>query len=172
MKSTELYAVLREEVGPWARAQGFRRAKSMLSWYRACQDEMLVFWFQASSYGWDPYTGSQFTVEFQRNPEPVVGKGLKRERIGRLLDDSQREQLRELQNLVIAALPHPPRDHFMFMSGEQVATHYRRRFEPVTRPYTTLDDIWLRYHDLSHVQMWGRFVLGVLPCCVEQVERW
>ena len=34
MRSTEVYRVLREQIAPWAEAEGFKRGKSLLSWYR------------------------------------------------------------------------------------------------------------------------------------------
>ncbi len=171
MKSTEVYKLLREEVGPWTKAQGFKRAKSMLSWYRPLKDKHIVFWFQVSQSGWDAFAGSQFTVEFQLSHDPNVGAGLRRERIGKLLNDSVREELRGIQNGVILSLPKPPADYFILQLPE-LREHYLQKFEPVIEPYSQNTDIWLRYHTSDHVCRWGRFVLQQLPQCIKQVEEW
>ncbi len=65
MKSPEVYRLLREDIGPWAKGQGLKRAKAMLSYYRAHGGEHTVFWFQVSQGGWGDYPGSKFTVELK-----------------------------------------------------------------------------------------------------------
>ena len=172
MKSTEAYKLLREEMGPWTKAQGFKRAKSMLSWYRPHKDKHIVFWFQVSKSGWDAFAGSQFTVEFQLSHDPIVGAGDRRERLGKLLSDSVREELRGIQNSVILSLPKPPADYFIFQLSENIQTWYLRGFEPVTEPYSQNTDIWLRYYTSYHVRRWGQFVLQQLPQCIKQAEEW
>jgi hypothetical protein len=171
MKSNEVYALLREEVAPWAKEQGFRRTRSVLSWTRPHRAENLVFWFQITGDGWDAYAGSRFTVEFALSSEPVVYTGRARQRIGRLLDDEARERLRQIQNSVISSLTLPPKDYYALHVSNMVTDWYLSKFEPIQHPYST-SDIWLRYHDPEHVQAWGRFIVGLLPSCIEQVERW
>ena len=97
----------------------------MLSWWRPHGELCLVFWFQVSQHGWDPYAGSELTIEFQLSDEPIVGtSSVRRERFGRLLHNSAREDLRQIQNRVIASLRRPPPDdpsrsysRAMFRSG-------------------------------------------------------
>ena len=61
----------------------------MASWCKPYGDQFLVFWFQCSSDGWDPYAGSQFTVEFQIANRPVLGLGVNRKRLALLLTEDQ-----------------------------------------------------------------------------------
>src|SRR4051812_27148902 len=111
MKATEVYSRLRDDIGPWAKAQGFQRAKTMLSWHRPYHEHHLVFWFQVSRDGWDDYAGSKFTVELQLSEEPIVGEVSSfRRRLGEFLDDSFREEVRGIQNKIISSLTLPPRD--------------------------------------------------------------
>src|SRR5258706_12863523 len=172
MKSTEAYKLLRDEVGPWAKAQGFKRAKSMLSWYRPHKNMHIVFWFQVSQSGSDAFAGSQFTVEFQLSHDPIVGAGPHRQRLGKPLSDSSREELRGIQNGVILSLPKPPSDHFILQLSGDLREWYLKGFHPVTEPYSQNTDIWLRYHTDDHVRRWGQFVLQQLPQCIKQVEEW
>ena len=173
MKSTELYAILRQEVGPWAKEEGFRRAKAMLSWWRPYGDLFVVFWFQAWQHGWDNYAGSKFTVEFQIGPEPAVGWfEIRRARLPRLLDEQAREVLRLRQNEVISALPRPPANHPFLHAPGNVPHYYLSQFDTVDRPYAADFDIWLRYYSAEDVHAWGQFVRQHLPHCIEQVEGW
>jgi hypothetical protein len=173
MKSTEVYKLLREEVGPWSKEQGFRPAKTMLSWHRPYKDKHIVFWFQVSRDGWDAFAGSKLTVEFQLSTEPVVGsKSIRRQRFGEFLSDSTREELRAIQNSIISSLPKPPSDHLILQLPGNVRDWYLRGFQPVPAPYSQGADIWLRYHTSDHVRNWARFVLRQLPECVSQVEEW
>lgn len=171
MKSSEVYSILRDELGPWAKAQGFKRERSMLSWSRPSGDEFVTFWFQVSQGGWDPYSGSQFTMEFQRGSDSRVGTGGKRERLSRMLDDANRERMRQIQNRVIAALPRPPRNR-MALAGAEVNAWYLRQFDQVARPYSAQDDVWMRYGNPSDVEEWARFICPLVPACLSQVDAW
>lgn len=164
MKSTEVYALLRTEIAPWAKVQGFKRTKSALGWTRPHGTANVDFWFQITRDGWDPYAGSRFTVNFT----PVTGRAFTR--IGHLLDDEGRERLRQIQNRVIASLQPPPKDYYALQIDAQTAEWYRRKFRPIEHPYSSADDVWLRYHEPEHVLAWGRFLLEVLPSCIRQVE--
>ena len=54
MKSTAVYRQIRDVLGPWFKANGFKRAKGMLSWVRPAGSQFLVVWVQISQHGWDP----------------------------------------------------------------------------------------------------------------------
>jgi hypothetical protein len=170
MKSTEVYKILREEIGPWSKAHDFKPTKTLLSWFRPIEDRNLVFWFQISRDGWDAYAGSKFTVEFQISKEPIVGAAaFKRQRIGKLLTDSALEELLKIQNSVIGSLHKPQSDHPFLQ--ESTREWYLQKFQLLNSPYQQNSDIWLRYHTADHIRSWGQFVLRQLPACLEQMER-
>ena len=173
MKSTVVYKLLREEIGSWAKAEGFKRAKTMLSWYRPYKEMHIVFWFQISRDGWDEYAGSSFTFEFQLSREPDVGVlSVRRERLGKLLDDSAREELRKIQNNVIQSLPKPPSDYYILHLPEDSKRWYQKKFQTITEPFPQNYDIWLRYHTSFHVSEWGQFVCKHIPQCIRSVQEW
>lgn len=173
MKSTEVYRLLRNEIGPWSKEQGFKRGKAMLSWHRPSNGMHVVFWFQVSCDGWDAYAGSQFTVEFQLSREPEVGApSVCRQRIAEFLDDNSREEVRKIQNSVVKALPKPPPNHPILQMPENVRKWYIKRFDLMTEPYLPGDDVWFRYHTDVQVQNWGQFVLKNLPVCIRRAEQW
>jgi hypothetical protein len=173
MKSPTVYATLREHLAPEMRNAGFKRAKAMLSWVRAQQDRYLVVWCQVSQDGWDSYAGSKFTVEFQLSYEPIVGaRDIRRQRLPKMLDDGGREEIRTIQNEVIASLLYPPAHHPTLHISEGVRAWYLEQFRRIDHPHSNLDDIWFRYASEKHLATWAQFIIRKLPGCLEQAETW
>lgn len=165
MKSTEVYSIVRSALGPWCKQQGFKRTKGgMLGWYRPVGNWFVLFWFQVSLDGWDPYAGSKFIVEFQISDEPRIGslRAVHRSRLPKYLSDDQLERVRELQNRVIARLEKPKRDYHIFQMPENIVTWYLAKFDAVSKRYTQSNDVWLRYRYAEDVEQWAYFIKGVL----------
>jgi hypothetical protein len=173
MKSPEVYAQLRTELAPWFKANGFKRAKGLLSWSRPHGDAHVVVWCQISQDGWDNYAGSKFVVEFQRSTEPIVGAHpARRQRLASLLSPADREYVRTIQNAVIASLGRPPKSHPALQVSPSVTEWYLGQFNQVAEPYPERHDIWLRYASPQHVDQWAKFILQKLPECIGAVEAW
>ena len=153
MKSTEVYRLLRLGLSPVLKSLGFKREKSFLSWARRRGDKYTVLWCQISRDGWDEYVGSQFTLEFQRSVDSAVGsRSTQRKRIAKLLSDTQREDVRLVQNNIVATLRHPPANYFKLSVSPEVTQWYLAKFEQDTTPYPHNHDIWLRYAKTEHVE--------------------
>jgi len=173
MKSVQVYSVLRKRLAPAFKANGFKRSKTMLSWVRPQSELFLGAWCQVDQRGWDDYAGSKFVVEFQIGYEPVIGgRTIRRERIGRMLNDDDRGTIRALQNDVIAKLTRPPKGHALLHVGEDVRTWYLKQFEPIEQPYSQRDDIWFRYKDADDLAKWAQFLMTKLPEVIQQTESW
>jgi len=173
MKSSEVYAILKQELDPLLKASGFKRAKSLLSWSRPHDGQHIVVWCQVSQDGWDDFAGSKFVVEFQRSGEPIVGAHpARRQRLASLLADGEREEIRRIQNAVISNLRRPAPTHPNLHISPEVTKSYLAKFELVREPYPERHDIWLRYAMAEHVHNWGRFVAEKLPGCVRELESW
>ncbi|WP_172205396.1 hypothetical protein [Niveibacterium sp. COAC-50] len=173
MKSTEVYALLKSELGPWFKAAGFKRADTFLSWSRPHGNLHITAWCQVSRDGWDEYSGSKFVVEFQLAPDPIVGaSATRRQRLARLLTPEQREAARRIENEVIASLKRPPKTHPSLHVSPEVTRWYLAKFDTVSAPYPEGHDIWLRYAKPEHVSGWAQFILPLLPGCVSAVEAW
>jgi hypothetical protein len=173
MKSTEAYRVLRTHLAPIFQDAGFKRAKALLSWMRPQRGRYLVVWCQVSQSGWDDCAGSQFTVEFQLSDEAIVGaKSVRRGRFPKMLDDSGREEIRTIQNGVIASLQRPPANHPLLHAGETIPAYYLKDFQRIDQPYSERDDIWLRYGCEEHLVTWARLIINHLPSCLKQAEAW
>ena len=171
MKSTEVYSLLKSEIGPWLKAEGFKRAGSLLSWCRPSGDSYTVLWFQVSRDGWDAYAGSRFAVEFQRSAEPLVGaKSSARGRIASFLSASEREDVRAIQNSIVAEFQTPPKTHPPLNITPEISEWYLSNFKIATEPYPDRDDIWFHYSKPEHVRTWSRFILSKLPDCIAAIE--
>src|SRR5260221_7475311 len=146
MKSTEVYRLLKLRLSPVLKSLGFKREKAFLSWARKRNDRYTVVWCQVSRDDWDEYEGSQFTVEFQDSVESAVGsRSTLRKRIGKLLSDRQREEVRSIQNRIVASLRHPPANYFKLSVSPAVTQWYLAKFEQDKLPYPPDHDIWLPY---------------------------
>jgi len=173
VKSTDVYAQLRAALGPWFKSEGFVRAKGLLSWCRRRGDRYTVVWCQISQDGWEPYAGSKFIVQFQRSLEPIVGfYPSPSRRLASLLTAEEREEVRAIQNSIIAELRQPPPNHPAFQISENVTAWYREQFRLVEKPYSDRHDVWFRYSSNEHVDRWSQFILGKLATCVRTVEAW
>jgi hypothetical protein len=172
MKASELYAALKDEIGPWCKANGFKRGSATLSWTRPEAGKHLTFWCQNTGMPWDDYAGGKFVVEFQFSKTPRVGTGslAERGRLHKLIDAAGREEIRRIQNSVIASLTKPPRDHLLLrMTRPETQRWFLREFEPVSEPYDEKLDLWFRYRTAEQIREWGRFVVRQLPTCLRTI---
>lgn len=170
MKSREVYRLLHGIVGPWCKAMGFARGRSLLSYHRPAGAGHEMFWFQCSQSGWDPHAGSKFTLELQWASEPVLGAyASQRERFGRLMSGDELEQVRFLQNVVIRDLVPPPADHWIHTAESGLRAHYLSSFARDHEPYGPRDDVWLRYASEADVRRGGP---SFCRCCRRYWRGW
>lgn len=162
MKSAEVHSTIGQVVGPWCKAQGFTRTKSgCLGFFKPMGDTYLLFFVQLSKYGWNPFTGNDFVVEFQLWPDPRIARGHSdsRQRLSRHLDARLLEEARRIQNVVIAGLPPlPPGQMTTGVASSEIAP-----IHPVGKPYAKDFDVWMRYLTEDDVRRWAEFLLEQLP---------
>ena len=173
MKSTEVYSLLKSELAALFKSAGFKRTKGLLGWSRTYGDAHTVVWCQVSQDGWDAYAGSKFTVELQRSPEPLIGGwNARRQRFAGFLSKEEREEVRAIQNSVIAGLPRPPANHPVLHISEEVAEWYLKQFKAVSGPYLEGHDIWFRCASPEQVIRWARFIHDKIPDWINVAEGW
>jgi hypothetical protein len=171
MKSPEVYAGIRDVLGPSLKSLGFKREKAFLSWSRQQSGQHTVLWCQVSRDGWDDYAGSKFVAEFQRSDSPEAGTtSSARLRLAEFLSDDQRSEVWRLQSQVIASLTRPPRTHPLLHVAPEVTRLYLDKFEPLQIAYRAGEDLWLRYAEPEHVRLWADFLRRIVPGCVEAIE--
>src|SRR5262249_32734665 len=129
MKSTEVYRALRADLTPVFKAVGFKRGNAMLSWVRQQGGRHLVVWCQVSQYGGHDYGGSKFIIDFTLSNKRIFGaRQIRRQRLPKMLDEIEREEIRAIQNSVIASLRSPPAHHPALHASETVRSWYMEKF--------------------------------------------
>ena len=167
LDSRGVYAIARSVLGPVMKEAGFKHERGMLSWTRPQEGEHLTIWLQVSQYGFDPYRGSKFTVEFQLGAESAVGSGGDSVRFCRLLRAGELEVVRARQNRVIAGLPDLPAARLGGLSPD--LRDYHRRPEPV---YSPRDDVWFRYRSGRDIEAWSTYLAAMMPTAIERFLIW
>jgi hypothetical protein len=105
----------------------------------------------------DSPDGCEFTAELVViRGEPIAGG-----RLFGLLTEAEREEHRQIQNLVIAKLPLDEAELDRLPPAWQADRLVR--VAPRFAPYPPNEDIWFRYTDDSDVYRWMDFIGGVVP---------
>jgi hypothetical protein len=170
LKPKEVYSQLKLTLAPWFKAQGYKRAKCQLGWYKQIGDCYIVVWCQLDRNGFDRYEGSSFILEFQKSLDLLVGAfPAYRKRFALFLSDPEREEVRRFQNEVIASFRHPAKSYYEQLP-ENLIESYLRRFNKIEKPYHKQNDIWFRYTNLEHIDYWAKFILKKLPVCIDEVS--
>ncbi len=180
MRSTHVYRTIREAVDPWCEANGFTRAAAApLAYCKPIGGKFLSVWFQCDRHGWDPYSGSRFTVEFQLDGSPEPGKPAN-DRLQRFLTAEELEFVRDVQNSIIRKIPPPPQawvDSFesnarrLYKNPELLIEGFWEQWRPVSAPLQPEHDLWLRYWEADDVTTWAALILNVLPRIVAQYSE-
>ena len=133
----------------------------------ATQDsaERLLFRLQLSKWNSvESPDGCEFTAELQVDrSEPVAGG-----RLFTLITDQEREEHRQLQNLVIAKLPLDEAELDRLPPEWQADRLVR--VAPRLAPYSRGEDVWFRYVDEVDVRRWMAFIRRVLPGATERIR--
>lgn len=120
------------------------------------------------------FTLSPITSSIRKStsyPKTVIGgRNARRQRFGSFLSAENREDVRSIQNAVIAALQFPPASYPILHVAQQVTDLYLKQFKTVSEPYPQRHDIWFRYSSPEHAIRWARFIIGKLPECISVVE--
>jgi hypothetical protein len=166
-RSTEMGETLRAEMEPVLTGLGFRRLGKR-AWVKPAGASSLIVKLQARQSGWDRCAGSLFIVEFELSDSPKLDSGWHRQRLWRLLAETDRSAFHRLNNQVAATLP-PPDPHFVAALPPQAAEWYQKAFEPSPMPQPT-DDVWFRYYDQDDVTAWGRLIAPTLAAALQTFE--
>jgi hypothetical protein len=88
-----------------------------------------------------------------------------------MLNSTEREEVRAIQNKVITSLQRPPKNYAL-LNVEEVSTWYLKEFKSIDQPFGEHEDIWLRYANKEDVQRWAKYLIPKLPDCFRQIETW
>ena len=169
------YTIIKEELDLCLRQMGFARVNlSPLTYSYVDAVEELSLWFEADESTWTPLWGSSFTMELERTPHhlDMTVQRETRARFSTLLSRDDLEELRAMNNLVIAALPGTANDAAIYLvdsaNGHESVFSGARTHKA---PYGLGWDIWMHYLDADHIVAWADFLRPRLPELVERVRR-
>lgn len=179
MKSTDLYREAATVLTPWMRAHGYKRyAGRVLRHYKPLEDTFFVISLGSNKYGYsDLLGGGEFFVSlqivdrlsgdrFDVHPQPM-------EQLNGLLCEERLEEVRAIQNQVIAKLTPPSLDDERLLAIQRLGGGtpegiLRRFYQPRTEPYPLGQGAWFRYTDADDIHRWVEFVIEVLPEAITQ----
>ena len=164
--------IMRRELAPWIRAQGFRTSKGRsLAFARERSDGLFdVLGIGVTRHGVDPYAGGELLVELGISRSVDVAYGIRRRLSLVLGDGDEVRELVALNNRMIRELS-PPDQGFVSSLPEDVRPWYLSRFqeEEVSSEARSLAAEWLRFATDEHVRRWAEYLRRVLPKAFERV---
>lgn len=163
--SRDVHRLAREELRPVLSRLGLRPNRGQGGgWVAAVAGERLRLRLQLSKWNSaDSPNGSEFTVELQMDRNRPVAGG----RLFSVLADQEREELRQIQNLVIAKLP--VEEEELDRLPPQWQADRLARVTPRLAPYPPGEDVWFRYVDEDDVRRWMVFIGRVLPGAADRL---
>jgi hypothetical protein len=163
MTASEAYKILRRTVGPWFKANGFKVAKSYLTYQKPVGSRWFNVRFQCNSQGWEKHKGSSFTVIMDFTDRSEIDFAPMR-RLTEYLTFEQLEFIRARQNRILASIPQPPADYIkamvvgfekVFRDPKPYIEIYLKDWQPIAHPYKSTDDIWFRYFTEADLRAWA-----------------
>jgi hypothetical protein len=169
IKAAELHALARRIIGASLDELGFRRIPktSVAAWLRPAGDRWVLLWFQPDRWNGPDSAGFKFTAELRLSDRPVLYAAGQRARLPALLTETEREQLRRMENRAIAKLPPPDRSALRALPEELRQSLLADR-KPRLQPYRTGEDIWFRCTDGDDLRETLEFIARVLPPAVSR----
>jgi hypothetical protein len=182
-RSTEVYQEMRAALGPWAKANGYRRRRgSPAGWVRPLGTERdLSFWFDVSAWGSGATGGSSFHGVLEEAPSKGSGvapdRGNMRQRdFTQCLEQAELDELRGIQNAINARRPRTPETEAWMREDSELGEHTRkdyRQYAQGEKPYQPGDYVYFGYYSLEDVRAHTAFVARLLPEVVVRFkERW
>jgi len=154
-RSLDLVQVLRPELAPWLRQEGFKRLGSQ-AWIQSVGDVHRIVEVQCGMAGWDPRAGTGFVIEFEESHKAARYSGFHRERVWTMLDDAARAEAIAINGRVQQTLP-PPDSVLLRSLPASLRPYYLSKFSAPTS--TVRDsDVWFRYYDETDADQWAVFL--------------
>jgi hypothetical protein len=169
VKAAELHAAARRVLDGLLAEIGFRRASKTgtASWLRTEGGRWLLVRFQPSRWNGAHSAGFKFTVELRLADRPVLYAAGPLARLPALLSEEDREQLRQMENRVIARLP-PPDAASIGSLPASMRSALLADWRPRLRPYRSDEDIRFRQGDRADLDVLMAFIARVLPAAIHR----
>jgi hypothetical protein len=159
----DVYKELRETLGPWTKANGFRR------WPGTVAGWLLRFQFESSVWG-DPETGNALTgcVQLDPSPEDLAATAIRQSIFTSCLVHSELERLAAIQGAINRRRPALPAQYAEdFKADTRLGLHLRELYDPSPK-YQEGQYVPLSYCGMEDVREWTRFIVEVLAAVLDR----
>ena len=170
-KAKEVYKELRDALGPWTKANGFRKWPGTVAGWQRPQGalELLRFKFEGSAWG-DPETGNALTGWVQTDPSPgdLTATPIRQSGFTNCLVRPELDRQAEVQGAINRRRPRLPAQYATdFHADTRLGLHLRELYDPSPR-YQEGQGAPLSYYGMEDVREWVRFIGDVLPAVLER----
>ena len=168
----EVYKELRDGLGPWTVANGFRRWPGRVAgWQRAAgADQILRFMFEGSGWPGDPEMGNSLTGLLQLDPSPgdAAATPIRQSAFTGCLVRTELDRLASIQGAINRRRPPLPAQFKAdFQADTLLGLHLREQYDP-SPGYQEGQSIPFSYYGIEDVREWIRFLIETLPAVLDR----
>ncbi len=126
-------------------------------WLKVADHRFVIVWIQLDKRGFSREWGGTFTLNFELSSRPIaIDDMVLHERWWKHLDRSARNQARQIDRRVVAALPERPASTRRPLQKMLMTGHF---------PW---EDVWVRYATVEDLHAWRDFLMEFLPPAVSR----
>ena len=168
----DVYKELRDAVGPWTRANGFRRwPGTVAGWQKAVDAERLLrFKFEGAPRMGDPDMGHALTGLVQLDPAPggPAATPIRQSTFSSCLAGVELDQLGAIQGAINRRRPALPAGFAEDFRADSLLGHFLRGLYEPSPGYREGEYVPLSYYGMEDVREWARYILEVLPAVLDR----
>ena len=167
----DVYKELRETLGPWTKANGFRKWPGMVAGWQRPEgaDQLLRFMFEVSVWG-DSETGNSLTGRLQTDPSPGDPNAttIRQVLFTGCLIGGELDRLAAIQGAINRRRPAMPAQYKKDAGADTIlGLHLRELYDPSPK-YQEGQYVPLSYYGMDDVREWTGFILEVLPAVLDR----
>lgn len=168
----DVYKELRDGLGPWTAANGFRRwPGTVAGWQRAAgTDQILRFMFEGSGRAGDPEMGNSLAGRLQLDPFPgdAAATPIRQRAFSGCLVRPELDRLAAMQGAINQRRPKLPAQFAAdFPADTLLGLYLREQYDPSPR-YQEGQYVPFSYYGIEDVREGIRFILDVLPAVLDR----
>jgi hypothetical protein len=163
------YRELRATIGPWAKANGYRRwAGTQAGWQKPMGEQRLLFKFEGDSFV-NPDTGNSYHGLVQLEPLGAHGSTILRQSdFSRCLVQAELDELAQIQGAINRRRPSLPSYLKKDAAEDSILGHSLRELYDPAPHYREGHMISFSYFGLEDARELAAFIAGVLPQALER----
>jgi hypothetical protein len=167
----DVYKELRDTLGPWTKANAFRKWPGKAAGWQRPQGalELVRFMFEVSVWG-DSETGNSLTGYVQLDPSPgdLTATPIRQVLFSGCLIGGELDRVAAIQGAINRRRPALPAQYKKDVGADTVlGLHLRELYDPSPK-YQEGQSAPLSYFGMDDVREWARFIVEVLPAVMDR----